>query len=149
MLDIIKVLTYNNFMKYTKDKGSHSIYNLQFHYVACVKDRQKALTHEVSKRLKEINLSVAEEYGIAVIEQETDRDHVHILFSAKPTIQLSKFVNSLKSVSARLLFREFPELREKLSDGSFWSQSYFLATSGQVTLEVLKRYVLKQNAKEL
>ena len=136
-------------MKYTKDKGSHSIYNLQFHYVACVKDRRKVLTDKVSKLLKEINQSVAEEYGIAVIEQETDQDHIHILFSAKPTIQLSKFVNSLKSVSARLLFREFPELREKLSDGSFWSPSYFLATSGQVTSDVLKRYVLNQNANDL
>jgi len=136
-------------MKYTNDKGSHSIYNLQFHYVACVKYRRKVLTEAVSVRLKEINLSVAAEVGVTIIEQETDRDHIHILFSAKPQIQLSKFINSLKSVSARLLFREFPELKEKLWGGAFWSPSYFLASTGQVTLEVLKRYVENQNAKDL
>ena len=136
-------------MKYTNDKGSHSIYTLQFHYVACVKYRRKVLTETVSTRLKEINLSVAAEVGVTIIEQETDRDHIHIRFSAKPQIQLSKFINSLKSVSARLLFREFPELKEKLWSGAFWSPSYFLASTGQVTLDVLKRYVENQNAKDL
>lgn len=136
-------------MKYSNDKGSHSIYNLQFHYVACVKYRRKVLTEAVSARLKEINLSVAAEVGVTIIEQETDRDHIHILFSAKPQIQLSKFINSLKSVSARLLFREFPELKVKLWGGAFWSPSYFLASTGQVTLDVLKRYVENQNAKDL
>ena len=87
--------------------------------------------------------------GVVIIEQETDRDHIHILFSAKPQIQLSKVVNSLKSVSDRLLFREFPELRGELRDGAFWSPSYFLATTGQVTLDVLKSYVENQNAKDL
>lgn len=136
-------------MRYTNDKGSHSIYNLQFHYVACVKYRRKVLTETVSARLKETNLSVAAEVGVTIIEQETDHDHIHILFSAKPQIQLSKLINSLKSVSARLLFREFPELKEKLWGGSFWSPSYFLASTGQVTLDVLKRYVENQNAKDL
>lgn len=136
-------------MIYTNDKGSHSIYNLQFHYVACVKYRRKVLTDEVTARLKEINLSVASEVGVTIIEQETDQDHIHILFAAKPTVQLSKFINSLKSVSARLLFREFPGIKQELWGGSFWSPSYFLASTGQVTLDVLKRYVENQNAKDL
>ena len=136
-------------MIYNNDKGSHSVYNLQFHYVACVKYRRKVLNDEITGRLKEINLSVAEEFGITIIEQETDGDHIHILFSSKPTVQISKFVNSLKSVSARLLFRQFPGIREKLWNGAFWSPSYFLATTGQVTLDVLKRYVENQNAKDL
>ena len=136
-------------MNYHNDRGAHSIYNLQFHYVACVKYRRRVLSDDVSARLKDINLSVAKEFGITIIEQETDRDHIHILFSSKPTVQVSKLVNSLKSVSARLLFREFPGLREKLYNGAFWSPSYFLATTGQVTLDVLKRYVENQSAKDL
>lgn len=136
-------------MKYISDKGSHSIYNLQFHYVACVKYRRDVLNERVSTRLKEINLSVAKEAGVKIIEQETDRDHIHILFSIKPRVQLSKFINSLKSVSSRLLFREYPDLKQQLWGGAFWSPSYFLASTGQVTLDVLKRYVENQNAKDL
>jgi putative transposase len=133
-------------MKYNLDKGNNSVYCLQFHYVACVKYRQKVLTDTISARLKAINLDVAKAFGIEIIEQETTIDHIHILFSSKPQIQPSKFVNSLKSVSARLLFREFPEVKKKLWEGHFWSPSYFLASTGQVTLEDLKRYVENQNA---
>jgi len=136
-------------MEYSNDKGSHSIYNLQFHYVACVKYRRKVFTETVSARLKEINISIASKFGITIIEQETDKDHIHILFSGKPQVQLSKFINSLKSVSARMLFKEFPEIKDKLYSGTFWSPSYFIASTGQVTLDVLKRYVENQNAKNL
>ena len=132
-------------MRYKLDKGNHSVYSIQFHYVACVKYRRKVLIGTISERLKTINLDVAKSFGIEIIEQETAIDHIHILFSSKPQIQPSKFVNSLKSVSARLIFREFPEVKEKLWERHFWSPSYFLASTGQVTLEDLKRYVENQN----
>lgn len=133
-------------MRYRTDKGAHSVYSLQFHYVACVKYRKKVFSDHISTRLKEINLSVAEKFGIEIIEQETDKDHIHILFASRPSVQVSAFVNSLKSVSARLLFREFPEIKKALWGGKFWSQSYFLATTGQVSLETIKKYVENQGA---
>ena len=136
-------------MKYNTNKGNHSVYCIQFHYIACIKYRKKILTDKISKRLKEINKSVADSFEIEIIEQETDKDHIHILFSSKPQIEISKFVNSLKSVSARLLFREFPEIKKGLWKNHLWSPSYFLATTGQVTLDILKKYVESQNAKNL
>lgn len=132
-------------MRYSIDKGAHSVYALQFHYVCCVKYRRKVLTSEVSEFIKTANLSVADKFGITIIEQETDQDHIHILFTSKPQIQLSKFVNSIKSVSARLVFRRYPELRKVLRT-SFWSPSYFLATVGEVKLEDVKKYVQSQGS---
>jgi hypothetical protein len=55
--------------------------------------------------------------------------------------KFAKIINSLKSVSARKLFGSHPELKEKLWKGQFWSRSYFLATTGEVSLDVLKQYV--------
>jgi len=136
-------------MKYTLDKGSHSVYSLQFHYVACIKYRRPVLSIPVAERLKAINISVAKAYDIDIIEQETAGDHIHILFAGKPQVQLSKFVNSLKSVSARLLFKEFPELRSQLHSNHLWSPSYFLASTGQVTLDDLKKYVEDQSAEDI
>ena len=135
-------------MEYNTNKGNHSVYCLQFHYVACVKYRRKILNNKISERLKEINNSIANSFGIEIIEQETDKDHIHILFSSMPQIEISKFVNSLKSVSARLLFREFPEIKNQLWKNHLWSPSYFLATTGQVTLDILKKYVESQSFKE-
>jgi putative transposase len=110
-----------------------------------VKYRRRLLEGRVADRLKAINLDVAKAFGVAIIEQECAHDHIHILFSAPPQLQPSKLVNSLKSVSARLLFREFPALKAKLRGGHLWSPSYFLATTGEVTLETLKHYVENQN----
>ena len=122
-------------------KGAHAVYSLQFHYVACVEFRRKIFSDEIGERLKTINHNVARAYDIAIIEQEVVGDHVRILLASKPQIQLSKFVNSLKSVSARLLFREFPELRHKLWKGHLWSPSYFLASAGSITHQDLKNYI--------
>jgi len=133
-------------MQYKLDKGNHSVYSIQFHYVACIKYRRKVLYGKIVDRLKAINIDVANSFGINIIEQETAKDHIHILFSGKPHTPYSKFVNSMKSVSARLIFREFPEVKERLRNGHFWSPSYFLATTGQVTLEDIKHYIENQNA---
>ncbi|BAF60693.1 transposase and inactivated derivatives [Pelotomaculum thermopropionicum SI] len=131
-------------MKYRYDKGAHAVYSIQFHLVFCVKYRRKVLKGPVVERLKEIVHHIAERFGVEIIEQETVLDHIHILFAGKPQLQVSKFVNSLKGVSSRLLRKEFPELREHLWGNHFWSPSYFIASTGRVTLDVLRRYVEEQ-----
>jgi putative transposase len=134
-------------MKYELDKGQHSVYTLSYHLVMCVKGRRKVLVGEVAKEILEILETLAEKIGITIIEMETGIDHVHILFKSKPTHQPSKVINSLKSVSARRLFAKYPQIKQYLWKGHFWSNSYFLATTGQVTLEVLKQYVQSQPEK--
>ena len=136
-------------MKYKLDKGCHSTYSIQFHYVCCVKYRQKVLTEQVSEYLKEVNQSIAEKFEINIVEQETDKDHIHILFTSKPQIQVSKFINSLKSVSARLIFKKYPEIKTKLWKGHFWSPNYFLTSVGEVKLADVKRYVENQGSKDV
>ena len=141
-------------MRYELDQGQHSVYALSYHLVMCVKYRRKVLQGEVTKLIKEILASLAEKIGITIIEMEMGLDHIHILFKSKPTHQPSKVVNSLKSVSTRKLFQKHPEIKRFLWKGKatkghqhFWSNSYFLATIGQVTLDALKRYVQSQPEK--
>ena len=135
-------------MKYKLDKGCHSVYSLQFHLILVVKYRKKVLVGKLAERLKEIVKEVTQHFGIEIIGQETDKDHIHILFSSRPTIILSRFVNSLKTVTSRKLRREFPEvMRRELWGGKFWSPSYLIATTGQVKLEDVKRYVQNQGRK--
>ena len=132
-------------MPYVLDKGSHSVYTLSYHYICCVKYRQKIFdADDIIDRLKQINIDIADQFGVVILNQETDQDHIHILFKSTPKIDLTKFINSLKGVSARRLFQEFPRITSKLWNGHLWSPSYFLATTGQVTLDILKQYVESQ-----
>ena len=136
-------------MKYKLDKSSHAVFSLQFHLELIIKYRRKALCDEtIRERLKNIIWDLAKQLGVEIIAQEPAEDHIHILFKAKPSTDLVKAVNMLKGVTARLLRKEFPQLKELLWGGSFWSDSYFLASTGQVSLDVLKKYVEEQQGVE-
>ncbi|MFO8020098.1 MAG: transposase [Promethearchaeia archaeon] len=81
-------------MGYELDKGAHSVYSLNYHYICCVKNRRKIFdTDEIINRLKEINISLAEKNDIKILNQETDLEHIHIILYSKrnqrPTLQNS------------------------------------------------------------
>jgi len=111
-----------------------------------IKYRKKVITDDICKRLREIfdYIGEKEQYKLKVIEFNSDIDHLHILFKAEPKSEIKKFINAYKSASSRLIKKEFPQIRSKLWKEAFWSRSFFLATTGGVTLEVLKKYVEDQ-----
>jgi putative transposase len=82
---------------------------------------------------------------------ETDLDHTHILFKTQPQTNLIKFINNWKSATSKVLRRKFSEkIKDKLWKNVFWSGSYCLITTGQTTLEQVKKYVENQGkGKEL
>lgn len=132
-------------MIYKLDKNAHSVFALTYHLIICVKYRRKIFLEEnIIDRLKQITKKVSGDFGVEIVNQETDKDHIHILFKSNPKIDLTKLINSLKGVSSRLLFKEFPEIKKKLWNGALWSPSYCLITTGQVTLDQLKKYVESQ-----
>jgi putative transposase len=124
--------------------NNHSVFLLQYHMIFVIKYRRKVLTIEISNRLKEIFENIAEKYKIELVDFNHDIDHLHMLFQAEPKSELTKFINAYKSASSRLIKKEFPEIKKKLWKEAFWSRSFFLATTGGVTLEVLKQYVENQ-----
>jgi len=135
-------------MKYELDRGSHSVYSLYYHLVIVVKYRGKALSSEtIRERLKEIIVSLAPNLGIEILAQEPGTDHHHMLFKATPTANLSNIVNVIKGTTSRYIRQEFPETKAILWGDSFWSNSYLIASSGQVSLDVLMQYVESQGDK--
>ena len=136
-------------MKYKLDKGAHSVYALYYHLILVVKYRRKVFTNDkIIDFLKQKIHEISETHEVEILAIETDQDHVHILFKANPTLNIPKYINALKTITSREIRRNFPEVKEKLWRNVFWSPSYFLATSGQVTLDVLKAYVESQGEKE-
>lgn len=132
-------------MKYTFDKSSHSVYTLNYHLIICIKYRRKVFTNDaIINELKERTKNIAEGFDITIINQECDKDHTHILFSAKPSSNLVKFINSLKGATAKAIRHRFTEVKKYLWKDVFWSSSYCLITTGQVTLDQLKKYVEEQ-----
>jgi putative transposase len=67
-----------------------------------------------------------------------------MIFKSKPTLNIPKYLNALKTITSREIRGNFPDVKNKIWEDVFWSPSYFLATTGQVTLDVLKKYVENQ-----
>ena len=74
--------------------------------------RNKVIDDVISERLKEIFSYIAPVYKITIVEWNHDEDHVHVLFRAHPKTELTKFINSYKSASSRLVKKEFPEIKK-------------------------------------
>ena len=130
------------------ETNNHSVFSLNYHLVMVTKYRRKVITDQISDRLKEIFTYIQPDYNITLKEWNHDKDHVHILFSAHPKSEITKFLNAYKSASSRLIKKEHPEIRSQLWKDAFWSQSFCLISVGGVTLDVLKAYIETQGEKE-
>jgi len=69
---------------------------------------------------------------------------VHILFKAHPNSEISKFLNSYKSASSRLIKKEFPQIRKSLWKEYFWAKSFCLLTTGGAPIDIIKKYIESQ-----
>ena len=118
------------------DNNAHSVFLLYYHLIMVTKYRRKVINDDISARGKEIFEYIAPNYGIILEEWNHDEDHVHVMFRAQP-----------KSASSRLLKKEYPEIREKLWKGAFWSQSFCLLTAGEAPAEVIREYIESQGEK--
>ena len=128
--------------------NNHSVFALYYHLILVVKYRRKVIDERISDRLREIFEYIAPKYAIKVEEWGHDKDHVHVMFTAQPKSELSKFINAYKSASSRLIKKEFPQIRQKLWKEYFWSQSFCLLTTGGVTIEVIRKYIQSQGKGE-
>lgn len=117
-------------------------YRCTFHVVWCPKYRRRVIVGEVDKRLKEIIREVCAERDAPIVELETMPDHVHLLVTCDPQYGIHRLVKGIKGRSSRLLRQEFPHLKSRLP--TLWTNSYFVATVGGATLEVVKQYVENQ-----
>ena len=135
-------------MQYKLKRGAHSVYTLQYHLVQVVKYRKKVFDNDkLIDLLKQKIHDISTTFQVEVIDIGCDLDHFHMIFKSKPTLEIPKYLNAIKTITSREIRRTFPNVKEKLCGDAFWSPSYFLATTGQVTLEQLKKYVENQGEK--
>ncbi len=120
----------------------NSTYACEYHIIWCTKYRRSVLSEEIQARLKEIVLESQEKYGLIVRALETMADHVHVLISIPPTENVSIMIGKIKGMTAKVLREEFPHLKSRLPN--LWTRSYFVASTGGVTLQAVKQYVESQ-----
>jgi putative transposase len=123
-----------------------SAYQIHYHFVTPVKYRKAIFGHaDREHTLVEISKEIEERYEIEFEQIGIDTNHVHYLVSAAPKYAPSVLIQIIKSITARELFKRYPELREQLWGGELWTEGYFVATVGEGgNKDVIRAYVAGQ-----
>ena len=126
------------------NKLYHCSYSLSYHFVFVTKYRRKCFTGAMLDRLTEVVSKLCEDWEADLIEMNGEEDHVHFLLGLNPKCAPSIVANNFKTVTSRLLRKEFPALRAKYREPVLWGRSYFVASVGGAPLSVIKQYIEQQ-----
>jgi putative transposase len=125
--------------------GSHTVYACQYHFVFIPKYRKPVLRGEVGTRLRDLVREICKTLDIEILQGHVRPDHVHLLLSVPPTLSPSRVMNAIKGKSSTRLMREFRSLNRTFWGRHLWARGYFVATSGNVTDEVITKYIADQD----
>lgn len=118
------------------------IHLCRFHVVWCPKYRRPVLKPPVDRTLMMILKNVAKDTRSKIIEMQVLPDHVHILVECDPQFGIHRLIKRMKGRSSHDLRQRYPWLRSRLP--TLWTNSYFVATVGSVSLETVKKYIEDQ-----
>ena len=127
-------------------KGSHSVFSVRLHFVFVTHYRRKAITAPMLERIKQMFDGVCKTMECELLECSGEADHVHLLVDFHPKHSISAVAGSMKAATSRMVKKEFPaEFSKCYSKQSFWSGSYYVASSGGAPIEKLKEYIKNQD----
>ena len=125
-------------------RGSHTVYNIEYHVVWVTKYRYAVLTGEVALRARELIRQTCARREITIVRGSISKDHIHLLISCPPTMSAAAVVQYIKGRSSKMIQEEFPHLQKRFWGQHLWARGYFCATVGAVTEEMIKEYVENQ-----
>ena len=126
-------------------ESSHTVYDIKYHIVWITKYRKPVLRADIAQRVRELIREICRAKDVEIIKGHISRDHVHILVSVPPHISVSHLVQSIKGKTSRKMMMEFKSLSRTFWGRHIWARGYFVASSGNVTDEVIMKYIEQQN----
>ncbi len=117
--------------------------------VFCIKYRKKLLFDNGRiEFFKEVCSEIGKRYWFEFDALGTDGNHVHIFVGAAPKYAPSNVMQIIKSITAKNIFKKYPEIKKQLWGGEFWSDGGYIGTVGDgVTVDIIKTYIEKQGTK--
>ena len=131
-------------MQYYKS-GSHTRWDIKYHIVWVTKYRKPVLVGQVAHRCRDLLRDISKSLEVSIIKGHVSKDHIHLFVSVPPSLSVSKLVQRLKGKSSYVLLREFSSLHKKFWGRHLWARGYFVASSGNVTDEVIMDYIEHQD----
>ena len=129
-------------------KGSHTVYDIKYHFVWITKYRYPVLTGAVALRARELLRQGCEANNLRILKGSVGKDHIHMLLSCPTTMAPSEIAQKLKGRTSRILQEEFPELRKRYWGQHMWGRGYFCGTVGEVEQKTIENYIEHQGEED-
>ena len=129
-----------------KSKNRHK-YLLQYHIIFVCKYRKKLLmSKQISDDIKQFSYEICQKHKVIIRYMETDKDHIHYMIETEPTMSISKIVNLMKSYTTYHIWKRYPDYLRKhfWKEHTFWTDGYFVCSAGNVSEEMLRKYIENQ-----
>ena len=126
---------------------SHTKWKCQYHIVFIPKYRRKTMYGRVKKDMREILKTLCDYKKVEIIEGAVCVDHVHMCVSIPPKLRVSEFMGYLKGKSALMIFDRHPDMGSKYNR-HFWARGYYVATVGDISEDVIRKYISEQEAED-
>lgn len=124
------------------------VYNIGYHIVWSTKYRKKVLVGQIEAECRRLFSAIAQANGIEISAMEIMPDHVHLFISAHPKHAPGNLVKILKGGTGKVLLSSFPELKRTFWGGHLWNPSTYYGTVGDISRDVVERYIQMQKSHE-
>ena len=127
-------------------RGSHTTYDVKLHLVWITKYRYKVIKGDIARELRKVIRRKCEQLNVKIVSGVLSSDHIHLLVSIPTTISIAKLAKELKGYSSNYIQKTFPKLQKRYWGRHFWSRGYFCVSSGNVTEDMIKKYIQNHNS---
>ena len=125
-------------------RSSHTVYDIKYHLVWITKYRKPILRGDIAERARDLIREICKSKDVEIIRGHVSKDHVHIFVSVPPHLSVSQLVQSIKGKTSRKMLMEYKSLSRAFWGRHMWARGYFVASSGNVTDEVIMKYIEDQ-----
>jgi putative transposase len=135
------LLIYDINMQNDYQRDEHRIHLIVYHLVWTPKRRKPVFVGEIAADCKALIEKKCTEKGWRILELDVRPDHIHLFVQAWPVTAAAEIVKECKGLTSHELREKYPALKRL---PSLWTRSYFAATAGNVSAEVIQQYIAAQ-----
>jgi putative transposase len=126
-------------LDYQRDE--HRVHLIVYHLVWTPKRRKAVLVGPIASDCRKLIKRKCAEHGWKILQLAIQLDHVHLFVQVRLDDSVAEVAREMKGITSHELRKKYPIL---LRLPSLWTRSYFSATAGNVSSEVIERYIAAQ-----
>ena len=125
-------------------RAAHTVYTLHYHFVFTTKYRKPVLVGDIGHTVRDLIREICRSEDIEILQGHVRPDHVHLLLSVPPQLAPSRVMQAIKGKTSHHLLQDYRRLRATFWGSAPVGRRYFVASSGNVSDDVITDYVRLQ-----